>query len=109
MFHCSVAVLTSADIPAARCRVRVLQFGVPLEVRGRREYRALNRTRNPRGLTKRTPTSRQVGPKSHGTPCAMALRLTPRSPWGTGLFSPHRQQIISVRLIPASGDQDHTA
>ena len=81
----------------------------PSEVRGRREYRALDRTRNPRGLKRKTPTSRQAGPKSHGTLCAMALRLTPRSPQSTGLVSLCRLLMISTDLIPASGDQDHAA
>ena len=50
----------------------------------------------------RRPT--QVRRNHSGTPCAMALRLTPRSPWCAGLFSHHREWIISTRLIPASGE-----
>ena len=40
-------------------------------------------------------------PKRSGTPCAMALRLTPRSPRGTGLSSPRRLPL--GRLDPSIG------
>jgi len=49
------------------------------------------RTRRPCVLKRgRMHTSRQVEPKRSGTPCAMALRLTPRSPRCVGLSS-HRR------------------
>jgi hypothetical protein len=67
------------------------------------------RTRKPRGLKRKVPTSQYRYADTTGIPCAMALRLTPRSPRGTGLDSPRREWTISIRLIPASGDQDHTA
>ena len=68
------------------------------------------RTRSPVGNGKKPTSIVTTGwPKRSGTPCAIALRLTPRSPRGTGLDSPRREWIISIRLIPASGDQDHTA
>src|ERR1700760_2321322 len=69
---------------------------------GRRECRALNRTRNPRGLKRKTPTSRQAGPKSHGTPCAMALRLTPRSPRSPGLLASVATRSL-CSLVPSIG------
>jgi hypothetical protein len=74
---------------------------VPRENRGRRECRALNRTRKPRGLKRKMPTSRQVRPKSLGTPCAMALRLTPRSPRCVGLSSHRRCADRSAQLDPS--------
>ena len=45
-----------------------------------------------------------------GLPCAMALRLIPRSPRGPGFIAPvaARSQ-VSRNLTPASGRQDHTA
>ena len=47
----------------------------------------------------RRPT--QVRRNHSGTPCAMALRLTPRSPRCTGLFSHRRaMRITSTRLDP---------
>jgi hypothetical protein len=79
----------------------------PSRVRGRREHRALNRTRNPRGLKRKMPTSRQARPISRGTPCAMALRLTSRSRRSTGLVSLRRPGCSTRGLIPASGDHDH--
>ena len=68
----------------------------PSENRGRRECRALNRTRNPRGLKRKMPTSRQAGPKSHGTPCAMVLRLLRALPGVSGRFSHRRSPMISA-------------
>src|SRR5581483_1221070 len=60
--------------------------------------------------TKRRTQANTGTPKSTGTPCAMALRLTPCSPWSTGLVSLHRlADHLEQGLIPASGDQDHTA
>jgi len=55
----------------------------------------------------RRPT--QVRRNHSGTPCAMALRLTPRSPWCPGSLATIAAQIAFHNLIPASGDQDHTA
>jgi hypothetical protein len=49
-------------------------------------------------------------PKQSGTPCAMVLRLIPRSPRSAGLVSLRRlPELPPASLIPASGDQDHTA
>ena len=44
-----------------------------------------------------------------GIPCAMALRLAPRSPWCPGFLATIAPGILTRDLIPASGDQDHTA
>ena len=64
-----------------------LAIPCPSSSRGRRECRALDRTRNPRGLKRKTPTSRQAGPKSHGTPCAMVLRRLPALAGVPGLLA----------------------
>ena len=45
-----------------------------------------------------------------GLPCAMALRLIPRSPRGPGFIAPViARNRVSRNLAPASGRQDHTA
>jgi hypothetical protein len=50
----------------------------------------------------RRPT--QVRRNHSGTPCAMALRLTPCSPRGTGLVSPRRvYRSLSIKLDPSVG------
>jgi hypothetical protein len=49
----------------------------------------------------RRPT--QVRRNHSGTPCAMVLRLTPRSPRGTGLASPRREWINLHSLDPSVG------
>ncbi len=93
-------------IPAARFRVRVLQFDVPP---GRRAQGApgAGRTRRPCGLKGKCPQVDTGEPNTSGTPCAMALRLTSRSRRSTGLVSLRHRSIISIGLIPASGDHDH--
>jgi hypothetical protein len=96
-------------IPAARFASELCVYPCPSENRGRREYRALNRTRNPRGLKRKTPTSRQAGPKSHGTPCAMALRLLRALPGVPGFLAPIALPTRRQDLTPASGREDHTA
>ena len=60
------------------------------------------RTRNPRGLKRKMPTSRQVEPKSHGTPCAMALRLLRALPGVPGLIAPVAAQSLA-QLDPSVG------
>ena len=87
---------------------RVLQISPPKN-RGRRECRALNRTRKPRGL-KRKNAHKSSGRAEiarhslrNGFTAYSALSLV------SGLFSHHRERMISVHLIPASEDQDHTA
>ena len=64
------------------------------------------RTRRPCGLKRKVPTSQYRPAETSGTPCAMALRLTPRSPRCVGLFS-HRRCADRPRahLTPASGDR----
>src|SRR5262249_25070434 len=42
-------------------------------------------------------------PKQSGTPCAMVLRLIPRSPRSAGLVSLRRRRIFSGRLDPSVG------
>jgi hypothetical protein len=59
------------------------------------------RTRKPRGLKRKVPTSQYRYADTTGIPCAMALRLTPRSPRGTGLDSPRRLPV--GRLDPSVG------
>jgi len=94
----------SGSIPAARS-ARALP-AVTLESRGRRECRAPDA---PAALCAERVGGTQAvvttgSPKSHGTPCAMALRLTPRSPWCTGLSSHHRlDDSSSTRLDPSVG------
>src|ERR1700760_2378557 len=65
-----------------------------LEDRGRRECRALAAPAASWAEKGRRPTSKVTTGKAEtsGTPCAMALRLTPRSPRGIGLVSPRRLQ-----------------
>jgi hypothetical protein len=94
---------TRLRIPAARFRVRVLREQCPSKSRGRRECRALNRTRNPRGLKRKMPTSRQAGPKSHGTPCAMVLRLLRALLGVPGLLAPVVCRLVIERLSTSVG------
>src|ERR1700761_6995362 len=51
----------------------------------------------------------QAQPRIPGLPCAVALRLTPRSPRGSGLLAPvvHVMRSIIADLTPASRCQDH--
>jgi len=68
------------------------------------------------GRTHGPPASKKAGGSHHrfgrttGLPCAMALRLISRSPWGPGFLAPiaARSQ-ASHDLVSASGDQDHAA
>jgi len=67
--------------------------------------------------TKRRTQANTGTPKSLRHSLRNGFTAAPRSPWGTGLVSPHRSclrvgltaDIASMNLIPASGDQDHTA
>ena len=72
-----------------------LAIRCPSRRRGRRECRALNAPVASWAEKGRRPTSVVTtgSPKRFGTPCAMALRLTPYSPRGIGLVSPRRLRI----------------
>jgi hypothetical protein len=59
-----------------RC-VRVLREARPLKGKRAQGVPGAGRTRRPRGLKRKMPTSQSGRAESHGTPCAMALRLTP--------------------------------
>jgi hypothetical protein len=54
-------------------------------------------------VEKHTSSKPQVRRKQSGTPCAMVLRLIPRSPRRTGLCSHRRQPIIISELDPSVG------
>ncbi|MEH2589752.1 hypothetical protein V1273_003591 [Bradyrhizobium sp. AZCC 1721] len=92
----------------------------PQRVRGRRECRVLCCTR---GLVckvhfKNAHTSIQVQPEHPGIPCAMGLRLMPRSPWRRIPFASITDELTArmTRLSAANlrqldtshGCQDHT-
>src|SRR3981081_2646748 len=47
--------------------------------------------------------------EASGLPCAMVLRLIPRSPRRPGLFATFASRGFTRNLTPASGRQDHTA
>jgi hypothetical protein len=103
-FVAALLAMTSGGIPAARFRVRAIQFGVPLERKRAQGMPGAGRTRRLVCKNNRTHTSSQVRPKRSGTPCAMALRLTPCSPRGSGLFSPRRlPDSSSAKLDPSVG------
>jgi hypothetical protein len=73
---------------------------VPPETGGRREHRALNRTRNPRGLKRKVPTSRQAGPKSHGHSLRNGVTVAPRSPQSPGLLASVALSIFIDKACP---------
>ena len=77
----------------------------PPKDRGRRECRALSRTREPcvQKNVHSAHASNTGQPRSSGIPCTMVLRLIARSPRGTGLDSPRRPPIIAGRLDPSIG------
>ena len=97
-------------IPAARIRARALRQPRPSSMRGRRECRVHAAPIASFAKTKRQTSVVTTGwPKHSGTPCTMVLQLIARSPRSTGLASLRRLRIHpAARLIPASGDQDHT-
>jgi hypothetical protein len=81
-----------------------------LENRGSRECRALSRTRSlvcrrVEGHTSISHHSR----RNAGIPCAMVERLLRALPGVPGLLATVAYGISSADLIPASGDQNHTA
>jgi hypothetical protein len=81
-----------------------LEIRCPSRKRGRRECRALNAPAASWAEKGRRPTSVVTtgSPKHSGTPCAMALRLTPCSPRGIGLVSPRPPGLLTRGLTPAS-------
>ncbi len=88
-------------IPAARFRVRVLQELRPQKVEGAGNA---GRWPHPQACVLKgveCTQDRQVKPKRSGTPCAMALRLTPRAPRCVGLFSHRRCADCSAQLDPS--------
>jgi len=99
---------THFRILAARC-ARVMHRCEALENGGRRECRVFVAPAASRTKVESTRVVTTGTPKQSGTPCAMVLRLIPCSPWSAGLDSLHRRRISPAGLIPASGDQDHTA
>jgi hypothetical protein len=84
---------------------RALQI-VSLQVGGRRECRALATPIAPCGEKTEVHTSDSHYRRSRtiGTPCAMALRLAPRSPRGTGLVSPRRLRVRLRKLDSSVGE-----
>src|SRR6185312_3928556 len=97
-------------IPAAGHARGDASFRLPLEIRRRREDRV---RAAPASLackkTALTHASYTGTTGASGLPCAMVLTAAPRSPRGTGLDSPRHLRAWLADLIPASGDQDHTA
>jgi hypothetical protein len=90
---------------------RALHRLYPPGVRGRREDRAPAGAHGPRA-EKKHAAEPQAQPRIPGLPCAVVLRLTPRSPRGPGFFAPVIPKARVARfgsLAPASGRQDHTA
>ena len=67
------------------------------------------RTRKPCGLRRKVPTSQYRYADTTGIPCAMALRLLRALPGVPGFLATIAAQIALRNLIPASGDQNHTA
>jgi hypothetical protein len=92
------------SIPAARFASESCRNVGPPKNRGRRECRVHDAPTALRAKQKKTHArSTQVRRNHSGTPCAMALRLTPRSPRGTGLVSPRRLIESSIGLDPSVG------
>ena len=81
---------------AAARGARAFAKSLSLESRGSRECRVHAAPTALRANEKDARRPTQVRRNHSGTPCAMVLRLTPRSPWCTGLFSP----IASPRVRP---------
>jgi hypothetical protein len=80
----------------------------PPGTRGRREGRALAAP-VARQQQKKLAAVTTGSAETPGLPCAMALRLIPRSP-GTGFLAPVARIVRHVaRLASTSGGQDHTA
>jgi hypothetical protein len=90
--------------------VRVLRQLRPSKSRGRRECRVHAAPTALRANEKDAREANTGTPKSLRHSLRNGFTAAPRSPRGTGLASP-RHSIDHYRqsLIPASGDQDHTA
>jgi hypothetical protein len=104
----ALLAMTSVSIPAARFRPGFASFAPLDESEGAGNAGRQTHPQPCVQLKKHASKSPQVR-RTIRHSLRDSLRLMPRSPRCTGLCSHRRSSIILASLIPASGDQDHTA